>query len=115
MITIPLAAGDLDQEIQLRKPTTSRDTYGAVSRTYTDDDAVWAHVEYERPRERVTGTEQVRNAVYASATIRPHSDVTTGWQVQYRGADWNITGILHIGYAEAMVLELETGLTVETL
>lgn len=94
-------AGRMDRKVDLLRPTTSTDSFGQVSETFTTEAAVWAQKKDVTAREAVEA-DQVVAQIRTEWTIRWRSDITPQWRIRYGSEIYTIDGILEIGRREGM-------------
>ena len=104
--------GKMRFEIQLQKPTNTRDTGGGLTEAWTTLSNLWADI---KP---VRGTEsyrqgQVQEKTTHTVTIRYRSDIGTNYRIVYDSDNYNIKNIENVDNRDRfMILECELGVAI---
>ena len=101
--------GKMRYEVQLQKPTNTRDTGGGLTEAWTTLANLWADI---RPK---TGAETYRQGQVQERTvyefiIRHRKDIGTNYRIVYDSDNYNIKTIKNVDNRDRfMVLECELG------
>lgn len=86
-----IAAGDLDQRVQLLAPSVVEDELGQRVETFVLQAAVWAKVLTQISREAVSA-QAVQGQANIGFRIRWRAGVLPTWRVQWRGQRYEVLG-----------------------
>jgi len=84
-------AGELNQRITIQQATTSRDGYGAETKTWATHATVWASKKHSTSRE-LYAAQKVNAEITDLFIIRYRAGVTTRMRVSYNGKYYDILG-----------------------
>ncbi len=106
-----MAAGMMDQTIVIRQPITTTTASGFTKIEYTDLEPVWANVEFaDSVLDGLVDDVQVRDALNIRVRIRYNPDIATEWRVRYRGQEWQVISVQHMGIQDETLLRCRTGI-----
>lgn len=82
----------MTERVDLEYPTTTRDSYGGQSKTWTKKATVWAFVDFALEGQEMD-TDRVMSR--SSLTLRIHyrSDITAQWRIKWDGAYYQVRGV----------------------
>lgn len=100
-------AGKLDRRITIQQRSTSKDTFGQESVTWSDRLSCWAKIEPLSGRELELG-QAVASEVSHRVTVLYRAGITSAMRVLYQGRYFDIHGVLDVETAH-VVLELLCG------
>lgn len=88
-----LQAGTLKHKVQLQSPTTSRDSYGGTTKTWTTVANTFADIAYISGKEYIVSS-QLKAPVTARLTIRKRANVDATMRVLYGNTVFAIQSVL---------------------
>lgn len=89
-----MKASNLTQRIQIERPITHRDDYGAEITEWQPESTVWANIRFPSGKEYQDGGVDL-NSVSASFRIRLNRRITHAMRVVFRGQIYAIIAVLH--------------------
>lgn len=103
-----LNPGMMNTPMLLRKPApTTRSSSGEPTRTYVDTGIVWVEV-FEQHGREFMAARQMNQGLSAMFRMHYQSDVTSGWQGEIDGEDYNFTSVVNPRRRnEELVIEAE--------
>jgi len=104
-----MRAGDLDQRVTLRTPSTSQDAMGQPLVSWADVDTVWASLRYNSGVESIKAGADTATTK-ASVRIRHRAGLSNAMQVVHGAIVFNVKAVLpsqRRGYAD-LVCEVVT-------
>ncbi len=100
---MPVAAGKLDQRIELQRRATSRDAAGGAVETWSTYGRAWAAKAAASGRSATVGQQRVAEADTVF-TIRYRTDLALMDRIIFRGAAYAITWFDTVGTNEAITI-----------
>ena len=106
-----MSIGKMRFEIELQKPTNTRDAGGGITETYTTLSNLYADIEQTRGTESLRQG-QVKEKTTHIFTIRYRRDIGTNYRIRYDSDNYNIKNIKNIDNRNRYLeVECELGVT----
>lgn len=107
-----MSIGKMRFEIELQKPTNTRDAGGGITEAYTTLSNLYADIEQTRGNESLRQG-QVKEKTTHIFTIRYRRDIGTNYRIRYDSDNYNIRNIKNIDNRNRYLeVECELGVTV---
>jgi SPP1 family predicted phage head-tail adaptor len=95
-----MMSGRLDRQITLQEPTTSQNSYGEQTTTWSDSATVWAQVQQQSGREMFAAGKLAE--VDMLFKIRYRSSVDETWRISYDGRTYEIESVKELGRQDGL-------------
>ena len=106
-----MSIGRMRFEIELQKPTNTRDAGGGITEVYTTLSNLYADIEQTRGNESLRQG-QVKEKTTHIFTIRYRRDIGTNYRIRYDSDNYNIKNIKNIDNRNRYLeVECELGVT----
>ena len=89
-----MRAGKLRHKVTIQDYTESQDSYGAVTKTWSDYATIWASIEPVRGRE-FWDSKQINAEITAKITIRYLSGITPKMRIKYGARIFEIISVIN--------------------
>lgn len=98
--------GDLDRRITLENYSTSRDSYGQETKTWSVVATVWASIGYEQASEKYMGDQLIAPTII-TFLIRYRSGVNEKYRLQYNSVYYDILSVQEVDRKRYMMIRAE--------
>lgn len=99
-----IKAGQLDRRIRLRRPSTTRNTFGENVETFVDEKTVAARVVPATGREDFVPSDGHSAKQPTVFEIRYRVGVGPKWRVSFNGSEYEVEDVAEIGRREGLRL-----------